>query len=491
MAEVIGTIASVITLAGLFKSCLDAFDLIQAGRRAEIDISKLKLRLDIEKCRLYLWGESLGLTSVTDKKSQKLQTRLCPFESVIEDALRVLLSLFEDTSKIESRYGVRRCSSLDAAADPFEETGVQATVNKLASAFRNYDVHIPRTSNVGLQHKTRWVIRDREKFSLLISEVKELVDGLHNVTQALSSRAQQEEMMTGRFGLIVDQATLTMVSEVCEEDYPDVSEAASVSLDAYSMATTQKQDIEEWTDDIDHDGDEEVDEEDIENLTVSELQQKLREIMSRQAEKKRIEGFSRPDPSRSLHAEDDVWYVYDDCYDDGQSHKREGEWIHPYVEENQRQGDKSRPPSPLLPAPPQERERDREEATAGRNEPGESKFSAALRWTEAARESMSEIPTRSPSLEFLQAWQERERDRVGWSHVEDEPMGVVLPSTIAESGVHASPEENSVHPLGYSRRAINWANRAFEAQPAGKANQRKLHAWKIGDDSRIYTPNGL
>ena len=297
MAEVIGTIASVVTLAALFKSCVDAFDLIQAGRRAEVDVSKLKIRLDIERSRLWLWGDSLGLTSVTDK-NKKLQARLCPFEAVVEDILRVLLSVFEDTSKIETRYGVRSCSTHEAATDPFVQTGEQAVVSKLASAFRNYNVQVPHSSNVNLKRRTRWVIRDRAKFSMMIAEVKDLVDGLHNITQALSSRAQQDELMTSRIGLIEDQKTLALVSEVCEEDYPDISDAASVRVDAYSMATTQKKHIEEWADDIDHDDDEEQ-EEDIENLTVSELKRKLREILLRQAERRRIE---RARPSTLIYS---------------------------------------------------------------------------------------------------------------------------------------------------------------------------------------------
>ena len=55
MAELIGLLASGITLAGLFKTCLDAIDLIQTAQQQELDLKKLVLKLNIEKCRLYAW----------------------------------------------------------------------------------------------------------------------------------------------------------------------------------------------------------------------------------------------------------------------------------------------------------------------------------------------------------------------------------------------------------------------------------------------------
>jgi hypothetical protein len=67
MAEMVELIASSITLAALFKSCIDAFDLIQTGHNQELDLMKLVLQLNIEKCRLLTWGESMDLTSTSDE----------------------------------------------------------------------------------------------------------------------------------------------------------------------------------------------------------------------------------------------------------------------------------------------------------------------------------------------------------------------------------------------------------------------------------------
>ena len=52
MAEIVGTFASAVTLATLFKSCIQAFDLIHTSQNQATDLKKLTLRLNIEKCRL-------------------------------------------------------------------------------------------------------------------------------------------------------------------------------------------------------------------------------------------------------------------------------------------------------------------------------------------------------------------------------------------------------------------------------------------------------
>ena len=52
MAEVIGAIASGITLAALLRTCLDAFDIIYAAKNHDKDLKRLVLKLNIEKCKL-------------------------------------------------------------------------------------------------------------------------------------------------------------------------------------------------------------------------------------------------------------------------------------------------------------------------------------------------------------------------------------------------------------------------------------------------------
>ena len=71
MAEVLGAVASGLTVAGLFRVCIEAFDLIQKARNQDTDLEKLILKLNIERCRLYVWGEALGLTVPQDSRQAR------------------------------------------------------------------------------------------------------------------------------------------------------------------------------------------------------------------------------------------------------------------------------------------------------------------------------------------------------------------------------------------------------------------------------------
>jgi hypothetical protein len=99
--EVLGAVASGLTLVGLFKVCVEAFDVIQNARNQELDCRKLILRLNIEKCRLYAWGQAIGLTDASreDENSRPLQDFM--FEGLIREVLEMVLLLFGDANKLK------------------------------------------------------------------------------------------------------------------------------------------------------------------------------------------------------------------------------------------------------------------------------------------------------------------------------------------------------------------------------------------------------
>ncbi|KAF2094712.1 hypothetical protein NA57DRAFT_79883 [Rhizodiscina lignyota] len=245
MAEVIGAIASGITLATLFKSCLDAFDLFQTGRNIDTDLKRLVVRLNIEKCRLYTWGEAMGLI-VTPPTGQVRLPDSSPHQDLVKEALEEILQLLSDSSKIKSRYGCETVlvSSKDDEVGP---------VVDLAASFARFTVsgQSQQSSTKRLVAKTRWAISDRKKFAELIIEVRSFVDGLQEITKSIFTVARQEGML--RFGIqqITSLDTLEIVAEACEADYPDISDAASVKIDVLTIATGRRREIEGWVDDVD------------------------------------------------------------------------------------------------------------------------------------------------------------------------------------------------------------------------------------------------
>jgi hypothetical protein len=116
MAEVLGAIASGMTLASVFKSCLEAFELFQAARKTDLDLKKLIVRLNIERCRLYTWGEAMGLTlSKTSGHKSALET--APSQQLVREALEVVMQLLHDSEKIKARYGCKEQIPSDRSSD--------------------------------------------------------------------------------------------------------------------------------------------------------------------------------------------------------------------------------------------------------------------------------------------------------------------------------------------------------------------------------------
>ena len=119
------------------------------------------------------------------------------------------------------------------------------------------------------------MIKDSQKFSDLVQEVRTLIDSLQDITKSLSTTVRQEGML--RYGIqqIKDPETLSLVSEICLLDYPDISDAASIKIDVLNIATDKRQRIQSWANSV-KDRVDLIDDEDLEELTMTELKDMLR-----------------------------------------------------------------------------------------------------------------------------------------------------------------------------------------------------------------------
>lgn len=252
MAEVIGAIASAMTIAGLFKSCLDAFEVIQSARQVDSDLKKLSMRFNIERCKLFTWGEAMGLTGVNAAATERQHLLdSSPFKDLIKETLATILELFCDAKKLQDSYGCKeegryairppQASTPKASHDP---------IDHLAGAFSNFktpiDLALPPLASKGAMRKARWIIHDKKKFGALVMEVKTFIEGLQEITKPLFTVARQDGMM--RYGVqkINNLETLETISAVCEGYYPELSDAASVKLDVLTIDTSKRKEIENW-----------------------------------------------------------------------------------------------------------------------------------------------------------------------------------------------------------------------------------------------------
>ncbi|KAI1297962.1 prion-inhibition and propagation, helo domain-containing protein [Xylaria venustula] len=105
MAEVVGTVASVITLIGLLKGCIDACELVRAAKDYRKELEKYDLKVALEQCRLKTWGKSMGL--IRDEDAQQGRHLLDNFEfrHVVEEALQQIINLLTDSDRLSKKYG--------------------------------------------------------------------------------------------------------------------------------------------------------------------------------------------------------------------------------------------------------------------------------------------------------------------------------------------------------------------------------------------------
>ena len=281
MAEILGAVASSMTLAALFKTCIEAFDLIQTSRHQEGDFKKLKLRLNIEKCRLYIWGDLMGLTNTSDAQQDRPIDGV-RFPEVVRDILETVFELFDDSLKIKEKYGCRQANSDDTL-----DSDQNGPVRSLAASFSNFAIRpspYPQPSRI--IQKFIWVIHDRKKFGILVAEIKDLVDSLQGITTPSVPIARQQRKIKERIIDIHDAETLSLIAEVCSEDHPDITDVASAKADTISLASTHQRHMAAWIEDV-QGAQAEQDPRmspDIESLTVAELKQKLLEVLHERKE---------------------------------------------------------------------------------------------------------------------------------------------------------------------------------------------------------------
>lgn len=162
MAEILGAIASSITLASLVKLCLEAFEIIQTTKKQGLDSTKLILRLNIERARLYTWGQAMGLTRHNPDESTSLLMD-SPFRSLITETLEMIIAIFQDGDKLSKTYG---CCTVNESHKDLIEAGNNSAVENLAKSFASFKIFDGQQTKIrSISSKTKWAIKDRKKFS--------------------------------------------------------------------------------------------------------------------------------------------------------------------------------------------------------------------------------------------------------------------------------------------------------------------------------------
>ncbi|KAL8791869.1 MAG: hypothetical protein Q9195_005531 [Heterodermia aff. obscurata] len=211
-------------VAALFKTCIDSFEYFKAASALNRNFEVLLVKLDFEQERLLVWGDEIGIgkADIDDPEEIALHSDLT------KRCLANIKNLLGDTEALKSRYGVRPVSSHD---QNFERSGVSA------NALKRFRLRFGRPSREhSVLNRTRWAIHDAPKFQSLVSDLRDLIDGLTRQVPVPQDRLDQK--VQDDIASMVDNISgLRLLQEACENQYPTWQKAASVAIDASEAGT--------------------------------------------------------------------------------------------------------------------------------------------------------------------------------------------------------------------------------------------------------------
>ncbi|KAK4141492.1 prion-inhibition and propagation-domain-containing protein [Dichotomopilus funicola] len=269
--EAAGLAIGVFGLAGLYSTCIELLDALSAAARFGVDRELLQTKLEVERVRLMIWGDSVGLTEVTldSSKSAATEDDLAVIdESMQRPALRTAVAgllacfvrVFEDVEKLQKRYGLVRqpeskrkgtpdalmastapatatATSAAAVASSSSSTPDRPTRAILSATFRKTYASFQDRTTVAQKQATpltraRWAVVDEPKFRALISELKAINDPLMSLLPAVSNKTRvrmRAEIMQSN-----DVNQLQNLVSAADEVADLVSETASLRLEMLS-----------------------------------------------------------------------------------------------------------------------------------------------------------------------------------------------------------------------------------------------------------------
>ena len=107
----------------------------------------------------------------------------------------------------------------------------------------------------------------------MTTEVKDFVDGLHDITKSLYSVVHQKNAIRHAILRINDKDTLDLLTEACEVDHPAISDAASEKSEILSLTSQHAWEIDQSTSEVVGRPDAAIAA--VETLTITELKYRL------------------------------------------------------------------------------------------------------------------------------------------------------------------------------------------------------------------------
>ncbi|KAL8672427.1 MAG: hypothetical protein Q9168_003105 [Polycauliona sp. 1 TL-2023] len=248
--EPVGISIGAVGLISLLSTCVECFEYIDAAKTCGRDLELLTTKFAIEKARLLIWGESVGLCFMNPTAANKVEsTHVRP---IVEQILNCIHMLLEDTNALTARYGLKptygdvSSSSLAVTASPESAQSVGLPLRLKASYLQFVSRITQNHKNTSTTKKTRWAVRDRNKFMNLVEDIRQLINGLEAITDSVDMAAKRATLVNEELRTIEDPEDLRLIAEASAGSNKQWSDAASVALEASVCAVSCYGRIRDW-----------------------------------------------------------------------------------------------------------------------------------------------------------------------------------------------------------------------------------------------------
>jgi hypothetical protein len=221
MAEVLGTalglVGAVGVLGQIFDGCIKAYAFFTTASNLGRDSERLVCKIRIEEMRLLVWGREWGV--VEGKLEAHLQAESCAGnERMRQLATQILSELYRtitDFNKLQDRYGLKE--------EPISPVNEKAVAQKRAE-----NASVTSRLRNELQLRAKWVIADKEKFTVLLKDLKDYNDGLEQLFPpsrlATLQRAWTNELLQSADSL----GKLNLLENASSGVYPQLNVSANL-----------------------------------------------------------------------------------------------------------------------------------------------------------------------------------------------------------------------------------------------------------------------
>lgn len=270
-AQLTGAVA----LAGLFSNCVEAFGLIHPLHRWDKEEQLLLTNLGLQQARLLIWGSALGISSppasVTNRAIPKHPSLAYPDlkeptffdprdarldEPVLRTTIENTLSSIAERSAGHSReemmakFGLRLPKRfVPQYANTLDMTRLESFREKyelLREVAESYaHLNTRRTNSIVRQP---WMIADCKKFAAFVRDTQDKVDYLIdlmgirervNLSMKIDIRSFGWHFSEDRTVISQDVSKLTLLRQICTNDYPEYLGAIQQALDNISKESRE------------------------------------------------------------------------------------------------------------------------------------------------------------------------------------------------------------------------------------------------------------